>query len=161
MGLREIQKLKEEAKLPKEKKFYKIPPISKKRQAKINQEKENGTDIGLDKFFLVMRKKCKGKCFFCGGATTYKNEDLWTIAIAHLFPKSKFKSVATCEENWVELCWDCHTKFDTGMISWELLKDNKEWEVLKEKLLIVLPKVIQPERKYKLYDKLINLVYKK
>lgn len=161
MGLEEIRKLKEQANLPKSKKPYYIPKISKKRQEKLDREKQNGTDIGLDIFFEKMRKKCKGRCFFCNQSTTYKNDELWRIAIAHLLPKKHFKSIATDENNWVELCWNCHTDFDSAKITWELLKDSKEWEVLKEKLFQLLPMIPTHERKNKLYSRLERLVYEK
>jgi hypothetical protein len=144
-----------------EKKIHTIKKVSDKRAAKIKEQKELGTDKELDHFFNAMRKKCKGKCTFCGSGTTYKNEELWRIAIAHLLEKSKFKSVATHEKNWIELCWSCHRSFDDGKISWLLLKDSKEWETLKEQLLEVLPLVAENERSHKLYNKLIELVYEK
>lgn len=134
---------------------------SDKKIAEIKAEKESGSDNQMDLFFNAMRKKCKGKCTFCNSPTTYKNDELWRIAIAHLMPKAKFKSVSTNENNWVELCWQCHGSFDGGKISWLLLKDSHEWEMLKKKLLIVLPLVSIEERKHKLYAKLIELIYKK
>lgn len=135
--------------------------VSPKRQQKLNEQKASGTDSEMDLFFEAMRKKLKGKCLFCREATTWKNEDLWRAAIAHLFPKSKFQSIATNEENWVELCLSCHRSFDDGIISWELLHDSKEWEILKEKLLNILPLVNENERKNKLYSKIESLVYEK
>lgn len=136
-----------------------LKKISPKRMEENKVKKESGGDSELDLFFNAMRKKCKGMCFFCQQGTTYKNDTLWRIAIAHLLPKSKFKSVATNQENWVELCWNCHHDFDNSKISWELLYDSKEWISLKEKLLNILPMVSENEKKNKLYDKLIKLVY--
>lgn len=144
-----------------EKKKYSIPKISKKRQEKIDEQKKAGGDSELDLFFEQMRKKLRGKCLFCGGATTWKNDDLWRVAVAHLLPKRHFKSVATNEDNWVELCWNCHTDFDNNKITWILLKDSKEWDTLSEKLLNIIPLITQEERKNKLYDKLCQLVYGK
>lgn len=144
--------------VPKQKKF--IPKISEKKKKQLAEQKEAGNDNSLDLFFVAMRKKCKGKCLFCNSPTTYKHEELWRIAIAHLLPKAKFKSVATEESNWIELCWNCHTEFDTGKITWELLRDSKEFDILREKLFIVLPLVAPEERKNKLYSKLETLVYK-
>lgn len=142
----------------KEKKAYSIPKVSKKRAEKIAKEKEERGDGGMDKWFEEMREWLNGKCAFCGAATTWKNKDLWRIAIAHLLPKAKFESVAKNSNNWTELCWDCHTNFDNGMISWEMLYDSHEWLMLREQLKLVLPLVAETERKNKLYDKLLKLV---
>lgn len=158
MGLTEIRTIKAQALIPKVKVRKPIPKYSAKRQRQIQEQKQSG-DSRLDIFFEAMRKKCKGKCLFCNGGTTYRNDELWRISIAHLLPKSKFASIGTHESNWVELCMQCHRSFDDGTISWMLLKDSKEWEVIKEKLFEVLPLVAEEERKNKLYSKLIELIY--
>jgi hypothetical protein len=174
--------------LPEKKKHTPIAKKSEKRLAKEKEQKEAGSDNEMDKFFDAMLKRCKGKCLFCNAPTNdiklYKienekwsreaNEKAWEreaekmkrIAIAHLLPKRPvdkggFPSVATNENNWIELCWPCHTSFDSGKISWLFLKDSKEWDIISEKLLEVLPAVAEEERKNKLYDQLINLVYSK
>lgn len=177
--------------LPKEavaKKKVPMKKVSDKRAAEIKTAKELGVDGVLDLFFDEMIKRCTGKCLFCNSPTNdiklFKienekwsqeaNEKAWQrdiekmkrIAIAHLLPKRPiekggFPSVATNENNWIELCWSCHTSFDSGKISWMMLKDSKEWDIIKEKLLLVLPAVSMEERKHKLYDRLTQLVYSK
>jgi hypothetical protein len=171
-----------------EKKKYKLKQVSDKRQAKLNEQKAAGTDSEMDLFFDAMLKRCTGKCLFCNAPTNdiklYKienekwsqeaNERAWEreaermkrIAIAHLLPKRPidkggFPSIRVNENNWIELCWSCHTSFDSGKITWLMLKDSKEWDIILEKLLLVLPAVAEKERKNKLYDKLIKLVYAK
>jgi len=138
-----------------------IAKVSPKRQKEIADEKEKGSDSEMDLFFEEMKSWLNGKCSFCGGRTTWKNKELWRVAIAHLLPKSKFKSIATNVNNWTELCWDCHTDFDTAKITWELLYDSHEWAMLKSQLEIILPLVAPEERKQKLYSKLTELVYGK
>lgn len=163
-----------------------IKKVSDKRAAELKAIKEKGGDSELDIFFDEMLNRCTGKCLFCGGKTKdmkfYRIEDetksleanqkawekeekkLKKIPIAHLFPKRPiekggFPSVATHEDNWIELCWSCHTSFDGGKITWLFLKDSKEWDIIKEKLLNVLPVVAIEERKNKLYTLLEKLVY--
>lgn len=172
--------------LPTRKEKKPLKQVSDKKRAEIAADKAKGGDTEMDLFFEAMLKRCKGKCLFCNSPTKNiklikvvnekwsqeANERAWEreqkkmnkIPIAHLLPKRPiekggFPSVATHEENWVELCWECHTSFDTGKISWLMLKDSKEWDILKEKLLLVLPMVAEAERKHKLYSKLSNLVY--
>lgn len=98
------------------------------------------------------------------------DDEKFHFSIAHLLPKRPvkkggFPSVGNNENNWIELCYyapnSCHTNFDNGMITWEFIKDSAEWIVIKEKLLEVLPLVSEEERKHKLYDKLVKLVYSK
>lgn len=162
----------------------------KKIENALEKEARGGGDGEMDLFFDAMLKRCTGKCLFCNSKTTaidpkfYRDDnEKWSqeandkkyereiermkrASIAHLFPKREinkggFPSVGTNEDNWIELCWQCHTSFDTGKITWELLRDSKEWEIIKEKLLNVLPLVVMEERKHKLYDKISNLVYGK
>lgn len=159
MGLEQIRLLKAQALMPKQAKRYTIPKKSAKKIQREKEEKELGTDKEMNRFFEAMRKRCKCKCLFCGAPTTSKNEELWRIAIAHLMPKNHFKSIATNENNWIELCWDCHTSFDSAKITWEFIRDSFEWLAIKEKLFEILPLVAPEERKHKLYSKLQNLVY--
>ena len=172
----------------KEKKKYVLNKVSPKRQAKLDEQKAAGTDGEMDKFFDAMLKRCTGVCLFCNGKTTAVSHNFWRddnpkwsqeandkkyeqevermkrASVAHLLPKRSidkggFPSVAVNENNWIELCWQCHTSFDTGKITWLMLKDSKEWDIISEKLLEVLPAVAEEERKNKLYDQLIKLVY--
>lgn len=150
---------------PKEKKKPKpIAPFSKKRAAKIAEEKKSGTDGEMDLFFTHMRKSMTGACLFCGGKTQKHDDETFHFSLAHLLPKAIFKSVATNEYNIIELCFygeSCHTNFDQGKITWEFLKDSAEWEFIREKLLHILPAVSEDERGHKLYRKIESLVYNK
>lgn len=145
---------------PKERKPLK--KVSDKKKAEQAEEKAKGTDGEMDAFFKAMRRKMRGKCLFCSGNTQKDHDENFFFSIAHLLPKAIFKSVATNESNWIELCFysnSCHTNFDSGKITWEFIKDSKEWDIIKEKLLNVLPMVAEEERKQKLYSKLTELVY--
>jgi len=162
MGLEEIRRMKEQAKLPKVKKVYRIPKVSPKKQREIEEGKKRGGDSEMDLFFRSLRKGMKNKCLFCGGPTMKGDDEKFHFSLAHLLPKKIFKSVATNPDCIIELCFynnSCHTNFDNGMITWEFIKDSKEWEIIKEKLLNVLPLVSLEERKHKLYGKLNDLVY--
>lgn len=154
-----------EAGRPLKTKEYKgLNKVSPKRAAKLAEMKEAGTDSGVDKFFLANRSSMTGRCLFCGGNTMKKDDEKFHFSLAHLLPKAIFKSVATHPDILIELCFfneSCHTNFDNGTITWEFIKDSKEWDIIKEKLLNVLPMVAPEERRHKLYDKLMKLVYEK
>jgi len=136
--------------------------VSDKRAAELKDGISG--DSEMDVFFASLRRSMTGKCLFCGGDTMKKDDDKFHFSLAHLLPKAVFKSVATHPDICIELCFfgeSCHTNFDTGMITWEFIKDSKEWDIIKEKLLNILPMVSESERKNKLYDKLNKLVYGK
>lgn len=72
----------------------------------------------LDRFFKEMQKRMTGRCENCGGKTEaftkrFKN------SIAHILQKAYFPSIATNENNWLELCFygnSCHSQMDNKMI---------------------------------------------
>lgn len=138
--------------------------VSKKLLAEQAEKRKRESDSEMDLFFQSLRKGMKNKCLFCGGATMKQDDEKFHFSLAHLLPKAIFKSVATNSENIIELCfWNnsCHSNFDSGKITWEFIKDSKEWEIIKDKLLNILPLVSPEERKHKLYSKLENIVYGK
>lgn len=151
-----------------------LPPLSFKKEKKplkkqsdkkkleIAAQKQSGSESELDRFFADNRSKMTGHCLFCNADTMKKDNDKFHFSMAHLLPKAIFKSVATHPDILIELCFynnSCHTNFDNGTITWEFIKDSKEWEIIKEKLLNILPAVAMEERKHKLYSKLTELVY--
>lgn len=144
------------------KKQYKLNKVSEKRAAKLKEQENQGSESEMDLFFESQRPHMTGKCLFCGAKTMKEDDGKFHFSLAHLLPKAIFKSVATHPDNIIELCFynnSCHTNFDSGYISWEFLFDSKEWSIIREKLLQVLPCVAPEERKNKLYDRLEKLVY--
>lgn len=167
-----------------------LKKISDKKAKELAEQRKSGTDSESDLFFDAMIKRCTGKCLFCNSKTTavdakfYRDDNhKWSeeandrkhertvemmkrASVAHLLPKRNiekggFPSVATHEDNWIELCWSCHTSLDSGKITWDFIRDSKEWDIIKEKLLNVLPAVAMEERKHKLYARLESLIYSK
>jgi len=103
-----------------------------------------------------------GHCLFCNAPSCKKDDEKFHFSLAHLLPKALFKSIATHESNIIELCFwgesSCHTNFDNGKISWEMIKDSHEWTIIKPKLEILLPLIPPEERKNKLYSRLVELI---
>lgn len=140
-----------------------LKKVSDKKAEEIKAKKASG-DSEMDLFFAANRKHMTGRCLFCNADTMKKDDEKFHFSLAHLLPKAIFPSVATHPDILIELCFynnSCHTNFDNGMITWEFIKDSKEWEVIKERLLNILPAVAPEERKNKLYSKLTELVYEK
>lgn len=160
MGLAEIRRMKEQALLPKEKKTYHIPKVSKKKQQQMKEQKENGSDVGMDKFFDDMRKRMVGVCQCgCAQPSQKKDDTFFRNCICHIFPKRIFKSIATHELNWVERTFwgGHHTNMDERSI--ELWKNFADWDDIKEKFFQLVPLLTDEERKTKFYRNLENLVY--
>lgn len=154
MGINEIRALKQKALEPKPKKVYRIPKKSAKKLKQEAEEKElrSGEPTELDLWFAERRKELTGKCDFCGGKTEKHNNETFKFSIAHLLAKrdAMFPSVATHRANYLELCYygnSCHTNFDNGMITWELLRDSKEWALIVGKFKEIYPSIAEAERK--------------
>jgi hypothetical protein len=139
-----------------------IAKVSPKKKKEIQDQKEAGKDGAMDLFFASLRPSMTGKCLFCNAPTNKKDDDKFHFSLAHLLPKVLFPSVALMKENIIELCFwgeqSCHTNFDQGKISWEMVESSHEWATIKPQLKIILPLVAENERKNKLYGKLVELV---
>ena len=145
MGLEQIRRLKFEAELPKPAKVYSIPKKSKKRIEREQRSVVN--DENLDKWFEDRRKEMTGRCKHCGGKSCKKDDKYYRFSIAHILPKAYFPSVATHEDNWVELCfWErnCHGNMDSLMLD---LMDMNCFDLIVEKFQKLYPYIPKEERK--------------
>ena len=116
-------------------------------------EKRKQERAGYAEFFqshVKNIKDTKACCAECG--TRLKGH---VSEVAHILPKSYFKSIATNDDNVVYLCGmyssnQCHTNFDNFSIEkfQEMLVFNKVAEIFKELELLVTEKI-----PYKVYDK--------
>lgn len=145
-----IRRIKEQAKLPKEKKRYKIPAKSAKRLKQEAEEKAVKKTGGaeLDRWFQDRRKEMTGWCWHCGGISCKNSYEYYKFSIAHLLPKRLFKSVATHPLNWVELCfWDksCHTNFDNNTLD---ITELNCFNTVIERFVAMYPDIDSKERKY-------------
>src|SRR5687768_5566704 len=100
-----IRRLKMQAALPKPKKQYAIPAISKKKQKELDAEKKEREDgeTELQKWFNERRVEMVGVCQCGCGMKSQKKDDLFfRHSAAHIFPKRIFESIAYHPLNWVE-----------------------------------------------------------
>lgn len=146
-----IRRIKAQAKLPKQKKQYKIPRKSAK---KIKQEIEGKVDNKskggkvLERWFNDRRKEMTGRCMHCGGKSCKNNPDYWLFSIAHILPKRLFKSVATHPLNWIELCYfspSCHANFDNYAID---ITELNCYDTVIERFVAMYTDIHPKERKY-------------
>ena len=144
----------------KEEKKYVIAKKSEKRLKQEAEQKESGKDVALDKFYEVARKKLTGVCQCgCGKKSSKDDDKFYRSSICHVFPKSKFKSVATHPMNFVERAiWGgCHSIMDDGsMDKWPTFAD---WPDIKEKFFALAPLLTEKERANKFYTHFEKLVY--
>jgi len=142
MGISEIRKLKEQALLPKVKKSYVIPKVSKKKKAENNGQTFFVDDV-LEKWFIERRKEMTGLCSECGKRTFKDDNKQYKWSLAHLLPKSIFASVATNEFNFLELCFLHHQEFDS---SWDKAKQMMCWGLAKRKVSMFIEQVTETHK---------------
>lgn len=112
----------------------------------VNTEMSKGY-AALERWFKEMQKRMTGKCENCGGKTEAFTKN-YKCSIAHILPKAYFKSVATNENNWLELCFygknSCHTNFDNKMID---IIDMNCFDQIITKFVKIYPFIALDERR--------------
>lgn len=108
--------------------------------------------IDLSIWFAERRKEMTGYCLICGGKTSKDNDREYKRSIAHLLAKrsTMFPSVATHEDNWMELCFwgkSCHKNFDDSMITFKELQNTQAWDVIVRKFKAIYPFIADNEKK--------------
>ena len=150
MGIEEIRKMKEEAKLPKPQKKYSIPKKSAKKKAAEDAERKarGGEDTELVKWYKRCQKMMSGNCWECGKIIETKNYEQAIHSICHILAKRKTvaPSVATHPLNWIELCPDHHAKFDS--ISWDERETWGCWEEIRDRLIMVYEDIAREEKRH-------------
>ena len=152
MGLEEIRRMKEAAKLPKEKKVYRIPKKSAKRVEQEKAEKSAGTGkaatkLSLDVWFAEIRDKHfsagHGTCMECGSFIPLQFS---RHATAHLLPKKLFKSVATHPLNYLILGAGCGCHALTDRV--DKFSQMKVWPEAARRIKEIIPLLPFDELKY-------------
>lgn len=131
-----------------EKKQYRIPQVSKKRQEKIAAEKAaRGDDkTELQKWFWKCIGLMSGNCYETGLPTRKFPYAEAICSICHILPQQSCKSVALHEQNWIELEKDFHKKFDA--MSWEEREKMKCWPEIRDRLVAIWPDLAAAERRH-------------
>ncbi len=155
MGLKELQEIRQNRDKPKEKKIYKLAPVSEKKKKKLAEQAKERTSDGdtyLDAWFKARRKEMTGRCVLCQGKTERDNDETYKRSIHHLFDKREkmYPSVALNPDNWLEVCYygnSCHANIHNAIITWELLRDSAEWEIILAKFKKVYPYMAEEEKR--------------
>lgn len=86
----------------------------RKRQAIVEGGKEG--ESSLSDWYEERLKQTSGRCVECGCRIVF-NEKMKFWSICHLLPKNLFPSIATNKDNWIELCNECHTRYDDSWMN--------------------------------------------
>lgn len=100
----------------------------------------------LDRWFKERQKEMTGRCMNCGGKTEAHTKS-YKCSIAHILPKAYFKSIATNENNWLELCFygnSCHTNYDNKML--DLIEMNC-FDTIMQKFTKIYPHIAADEKR--------------
>lgn len=159
MSIENIRKIKEEARMPKEKKRYKIPIKSAKRIAKEKAEKEerNGEQTELQRWYQHIIKIESPICWETLQRFNGNDKSIFIGSIAHILPKSLYPSVATHPRNYMILhMWNgAHANYDR---SWGSASKMKIWSYALNIILNELYPLLTPEEKRKLPDFIRNYI---
>lgn len=110
-------------------------------------------NIDLNQWYKRQRKYMTGKCCNCNNPSSKDNEKYWRWSIAHVFPKNIFKSVATNDENWIELCIECHTLFDSNL---ETASEMKCFLLAAQKFYLFHDKITENHKYKNLFSEYAN-----
>lgn len=138
---------------PKEKKPMR--KVSEKKAKEIAAEKDGNGETELVKFFKSCMKRMTGHCCNCHARTETKVYEAAIFSICHILDKrdTVCPSVRTHPANWIELCPDCHTEFDTppmekGKTLWDKRESMGIWPIVQNKLVSVYPDLAESERRH-------------
>ena len=112
----------------------------------IHKEQNAAGNAELKRWFDDRHKEMTGKCKHCHGKTQ-KGQSNYINSIAHILPKSCFKSVATHPDNWIELCFygnSCHTNLDNYSLD---IMDLNCFDEVVQKFVSMYPSIALNERK--------------
>lgn len=117
-----------------------------KKNEKAEQE-DNSDLVEYFKYHIDFIKKNECRCMECN-ATLKNVVSAWNIA--HILPKSNFKSVRSVKENCIYLCRNCHGQFDSSFTN---AKKMKVWNHAKKIALSLLHLV---KEKHKILEQYKN-----
>jgi hypothetical protein len=133
-----IRNIKANAKKPNVKivggvKKYVIPKLSEKKKKEILDESGKfREDKEMEDWYRAMRRLDVGVCeeLGCSNPTFKFDPHKFKFSIAHCVPKSLIPSVRTHPYNYLFLCWQHHSIYDS---SWESAKKLNCWKLAKER----------------------------
>ena len=156
MSIENIRRIKEQAKLPKQKAVYRIPKKSAKKLAQEAEEKaaRNGDDTELQKWYAKIMQSEMPRCWETDEPINIQDKFGWHGSVAHVLCKELFPSVQAHPMNYMILkMWGgTHGQYDS---SWENAAKMKIWPYA-VKIINMLYPLLTREEKAKLPDIVIQ-----
>jgi hypothetical protein len=119
-----------------------------KQLAKIKIEEPKEDSAELERWFHERRLEMVGFCANCNAVSCKKSDQFFKCSIAHILPKAYFPSIATHEDNWIELCFwgdkSCHSNMDNKILD---LSEMNCWDEIVEKFITFYPTIAKKERR--------------
>jgi len=137
--------------LPKEavaKKKKPIPKQSEKKKKELAEQKDANGDTELVKWFRARMKVMGESCYWCGRKVENKVYSGAIFSICHILDKRKTvcPSVKTHPLNWITLCPDHHTMFDS--MNWEEREQLPFWDIIRDRLICVYDSLDPSEKRH-------------
>ncbi|SRR6266540_327108 len=110
MSIESIRKLKEMANEPKPKKVYQIPRVSKKRQKKLEEQKDMAK---LDEAFY--KEVWAASAHVCQNCDCKLPKTPYNWMFHHILPKAQYPQFRHTPCNIAILCLECHSKCETNI----------------------------------------------
>lgn len=156
-----IRAIKAAASLPKQPKQRKLIPKKSAKKLKQEAEEKKGKKdpaAAKERWFQEQRKSMTGKCANCGKPSCRDSDEYFRFSIAHILAKAYFKSVATNDNNWIELCFwgenSCHSQMDNNMLD---MTQMSCWDQIVVKFQRMYP-FIDPKEKRRIPDILLQYI---
>jgi len=110
MGLKELQEIRANRDTPREKKKYVIPKVSKKRQKKLEDQKDL---LKLDEAFY--KEVWAASALACQNCNCKLPKTPYNWMFHHLLEKRNYPQFRHVPENIMILCLECHSKAETNI----------------------------------------------
>jgi len=125
-----------------------LKKISDKKKKELVEEKDVNGDTELVKWFRGRMKVMGETCYWCGRKVENKIYSHAIFSICHILDKRETKcpSVKTHPLNWICLCPDHHTMFDS--MTWEEREQLPFWDIVRDRLIHVYECLDPLERRH-------------
>lgn len=122
-----------------------------RRYSKKGLEKRKKDREGLKEFFISCVENIRKKNLTCEECGAKLKGDV--SEVAHILPKSLFKSISTNNKNWIPLCGmysenQCHSKFDDSKT--EIFQSMKVFKKI-SCIFVELEELVTEKIPYKIY----------
>lgn len=114
----------------------------------VNKDAKLTGSAELKLWFSERRNQMTGYCDNCGNRTCKNDDRTYHYSLHHILPKAYFPSIATNQNNWLELCmWgekSCHRNLEDGHLD---MTEMSCWDKIVERFLAMYPSIADNEKR--------------